>query len=400
MSYYRQLSPLEVTYLGTDTETHSPLVNQFIVEGMADENGQFDLDAWQRANQQVADANPGIRLKLKGLWGFKYWDDAGPIPVVRQLNSEWDGKSSRGADMLGTPINPRTDAVAQILLIPGNPALVIFRTHHGVTDGKGTLFWMEEIFRALRGEPLKGSEGRYVEWDIVSELDVPPREVREGNCIPVTPPAVDASLKGVNWLRMDIETSATRIMPRVLVVLAKLARQHNTEAGKVLFRVPSDLRRLRKNDAFSMANVTASIDIEITPEHTAKDIQKMLVRALRNNGDTSVFPSNTYLARWLPMKLFRFRPEVYTQAHERGTYRMTGVVSYPGDIALAQYSGHNFSATHIYAVPIPFEDRGISFALFSHDNGITLLFNIPKALADWEQMTNIATEIETLLKET
>lgn len=403
MSFYRRISPLEVTYLGTDTPERSPFVNQFIIEGHINTD-QPDIEQWRRAVIKAAEANPGIRLRLKGFWGFKYWDDNGPLPSVTLKDSDWSGIGDEGCAFSGTPIDVRTDPVAEVILIKDTKhseiLRIIYRTHHAACDGKATMHWIAEVFRALKGEPVLGSKGRYMDWDIIKTLEAPERTVREGNCLPVTPTAKDPQITGCHWMRFDVKGTFPRILPRLMIAIAEIARKNNDDPeGKILLRIPSDLRRYWKDQPLSIANITGAIDLEIKPDDTPKTVHKAIIGQMRKQGDLSVFPKNTFMARWLPPKLFRFRPELYVTHHEKGRYRMTGVVSYPGDLDLNDYSYPGFIATRAYGVPIPFEDRGISAGFFTWQDNVCAILSVPCALANREQLRELGEHIKQQLIE-
>ena len=397
MTFYRRVSPTEVTYAGADTDSFSPFVNQFLIEG----KGTLDEGRWRDAAAKVAEANPGSRLIMRGFWGFKFWDDQGPPPKVETLQTDWDGYSSEGVPVSGRPIDPRKGPTAEVILIEAHKPLVMFRTHHGITDGKGMVHWMQEMFRALRNEPLLGSAGKYNEWDIAKTVDYPPRDIVEGKCIPVTPPSANPTLQGCRWQRLTFPGKPNKVLPRFIVAICNVARDNNSENGKIIFRIPSDLRRYAEKDkGFSMANVTGSIDLEITPEMNVNDVQKAIVRAMRNKADLSVFPRNMYLARWVPMSLFRFRPDVYQRRHENVNYRMTGIISYLGEVDLADYSDGDFEATGFYGIPIPLEDRAITIGFtFNEANGLDAVLSVPNALADKEQLAALCEQIRQELAE-
>ena len=395
MSFYRKPSPLEITYAGPDTEETSPFVNQFFIEG----EGELVISDWEKAVQLAAEANPGSRLRLKGFWGWKYWDDKGPVPKVYELETDWDGASSDGAPVLGSPVSIRKGPTAEIHLMKTAIPRVLFRTHHSITDGKGAVHWMQEVFRALRGEPLEGSTGTYNEWDIVKGKEYPPRSIVEGGCAPVLARSENPSVRGCRWTRLTLAGKHTKILGKLIVAITRITRRQHGEDAKVIFRVPSDLRRyMQDNPAFSMANNTGTIDMEIAPELTATDIQKKVVRAMRTKEDLSVFPQNMYLANWLPISLFRFRPELIEKKHAECNYRMTGIISFLGDMDMSDFSYDKFTGKSFYGVPIPLEDRSVTvgFTLNPH-NGLDAVVSVPKALATQAELDQLCSDIKAEL---
>ncbi|MCG8315622.1 MAG: hypothetical protein MI976_20630 [Pseudomonadales bacterium] len=395
MSFYRKPSPLEVTYVGTDTEDYSPFVNQFIVEG----EGHLDLDRWKKAVEKASLANPGSRLILKGFWGFKYWDDQGPLPLVTKVKTDWDGSSSEGAPYLGGPINPRVGPNAQVILIDNEKPRIIFRSHHAMTDGQGMIHWMMDIFRALKDEDLVGSKGTTSEGDIIEKIDYPPRQIVEGKCIPVAKPSQKPDERYCRWVRMSWQGKYTKLVPKLMLAMSRIAWRNNGDDGKIIFRIPSDLRRYDDKEApFSMANAIGAIDLYVTKDSTVNSLQKEILGALRTKGDVSAFPKKAYILRWLPTSLYRFRPEVIKRCHENVSYRMTGIISHLGETDLENSSYDEFKITGTYGVPIPLENRSI-FVGFSinSSNGLDAVVSVPKALTTHEELIALCEEIKTEL---
>ncbi len=393
MSFYRKPSPLEVTYFGYDTPNYSPMVNQFITEG----RGSLDLERWRQAVAQVAEVNPGVRLKLKGRWGWRYWDDQGPPPKVERIESDWDGSSSEGAPCLGAPMNLRKGPLSEVILIQGRYPKVLYRTHHGIMDGQGMLHFMAEIFRALRGEPLLGSRGTETDWDIAQRIEHPSRDIKEGDCIPVTPISSQPDERGCRYVRLHWQGKYSKLIPKLILASCNIAWETHGE-GKILFRIPSDLRRyLDENAPFSCANAIGAIDLEITPDDTVNSIQSRIIKALRAKKDLSVFPDNMKLAYWLPSGVFVAKPKQLERLHQSGRYRMTGTISSLGELDVNDFSYDDFQTERIYGVPIPFENRPLFIGFCVNPEGLHASIGMPKALATHQQLMAFCEKIKAQL---
>lgn len=390
MSFYRKPSPLEMTYLSSDTATYSPLVNQFFTEG----HGELNLDHWKEAVELASLSNPGVRLQMKGVWGWRYWDDKGPLPLVKKIESDWDGMCSEGAPYIGNPIDIKRSPLSEVILIDGPIQRVLFRTHHAITDGKGTLHWMAEIYRALRGEKLQGSEGKAYDWEIAQKTEYPERTIIEGGCIPITPNSKNPELRDCRWVRMFWKGNYSKIVPKIILAVCRIAwREHGD--GKILFRIPSDLRRyLEKNAPFTMANAIGAIDLEITPSSTLNSIQADIIKAMRNKSDLSVFTDKAKLAYWLPGSMFKYSAQSLTKVHSEGKYRMTGTISSLGNLDPKDFSYSKFTSRRTYGVPIPYENRPIFIGFSINPDGLLASISMPKALANTEELKDLANQIK------
>lgn len=395
MAKYRDISPLEFTYLAGDVEDYSPVVNQFVLEG----RGELNLADWQAAVKKAAEANPGSRMRLAGRWGGRHWSDDGPMPKVQEIQTNWDGMGPEGYPFQKTRINLREDPTFEVNLLPGDDiSRIIFRSHHAVTDGKGQLHFMEEVFRALNGEPLLGSTSTVMDMNIAEQEGFPEKQTIKGRYAPVTKAASDPNVHGVNWIRFDWKGKPNNLTAKLLLTVAQLVREQHGEEQPALIRVPADLRRYLKNDdRITIANASGAIDLLIEPDATVKSIRSAIIKAMRNKEDLAAFKKSQDWVRWLPGMIFRPRERDLAIIHKLGTYRNTGTVSYLGEMDLTKLSSAAFKAEKFFGLPIPFESRSIYLGIiYCHDTAVCTM-GMPKALADLQGCREIANRICDIL---
>lgn len=394
MSFYRPLSPVEATFVATDTKEYTPFVNQFFAEGV----GELNLEDWERAVAIAAKANPGMNLVLKGFWGWRHWDDEGPTPSVKKVHTDWDGRSSENSVCINSPINPYIGPTVEVILIESSiaPPKILIRSHHGVTDAKGMSHWLEECFRVLRGETPKGSPGKTSEWDIAKLHERPPYSIKTGGCIPITPKSTNPSERYCRWTTVVWEGKYTKVVPKLILSASNLARSLYGDEGKVIFRIPSDLRRyLGKEAPFSTANSVGTIDLDIGTEVTANSIQSKIIKTMRQKGDLAVFPRTAPLGKWLPKFLFNVTDKSLYKAHSSALYRMTGIISYLGDIDYSLFQYAKFKAKVGYGIPIPLENRSLFLGASLAPEGLMITVSIPKALATQDELLGICDSLKS-----
>lgn len=390
MGFFRQLSPSESLYVAQDTEEFSPFVNQFIVEGQ----GKLDPEKWRKAVAEVDKKNPGLKLKLKGFSGWRYWDSDGLTPEIISIDAEWDGVCSEDAPPFSPSINPRRDPVATITLISGTSSHIVFRTHHAITDGMGLLHWMKEVFRALRGEPLLGSPGTKTEVDlpqsIMEKRTVAPIQWRD--CLTIAPKSEAPETTGYGWHRFHWEGSRYMILSKLLLALSQVAWEFHGE-GKIAFRIPSDLRGyFDKDEPYSTANLAGVIDFEVTPKDTVKSIQMKMGKIKKQYGDLKLTPKWIKLLNWMPGKILKFPTNKNSERHKTGLYCATANVSHLGHFEAETFSTDEFTATDVFAVPIALDSRSF-LTIFTTDNGLSATVGMPKAIGQNGVMKNVCDRI-------
>lgn len=393
MSVYRTLSPVEVLYLMCNTDRHSPFINQFIVEG----TGLLDPQQWQQAIHKAALANSTIRLQLKGFWGWRYWDDQGPLPKLQVIDAcDWDAMNSAGADFLNKPMDPRKNPVAEVILLNTNKPKIVFRTHHAITDGAGTLHWIEEIFRALRNEPLKGSVTAPTEWQLAQSMKIPKRVVKGGNSIPVLSENNNDVDLSYHWQRLKWHGNQSSIVAKIIIALATLAREQRQ--GRFFVRIPANVRRYSKQKEFNMTNCSGIIDLEVTEQDTVQTIQSKIMTAMLKKQDLSFFASPLpHLFKWLPKIAFPMPVGALKRLHKKGRYLFSANLSNVGRINLEKLCYQDFTATDGFATPIALENRPICSVITQTSDSINATIGTPSALATPEQLHDFCQTFAKLL---
>lgn len=411
MSYFRKISPVEATHIAKDLIPNGQFVNQFFIEGkLAEHAKDFNVQQWQNAVDLAAKANPGICLQLRGRWGFRYWRHIQKTPQVIYLECEWNTLSSQGFDTLAPFIDPRSENTSSIVLIKPSAkseintqqkVVILFRIHHGICDGAATAHWIQEVFRALRGEVLLGSASTLNELNIIKRTDYPKPTVFRGRCLPVFPVSSQAEKAGCHWVKLNWQHSEQRILAKLLFVLRKIAVEQHGE-GRTVFRLTSDLRHYlteEEKKIIQLSNLSGFFDIEVKQEDSIKRIQFNIIKALRKHHDLSIFPKRMFsLAAWLPSSVFNIKPKDAENLHKRGICNITAMIGYANHIDLDAVSYADFTAQHAYAIPMAIADKSIFMGIASSPNGIDVILSAPNALSTISESFNLAQRIEEQLK--
>jgi NRPS condensation-like uncharacterized protein len=395
MSFYRKPSPLEFSYIAADLPNYSPLVNQFFVVG----EGSIDTERLQQALNKAVIVNPGIHLKLKGFWGARYWDDHAIAPSVSEVSApHWNSENSINAPCLGDAIDLRNDTPCKVFIIhAANGTHILFRTHHAITDGRGTVHLMSDVFRILRGEAPLGSTSKLTEWDIAMREERPPGNEFKDDCLPVIKGTVDPNTTGYQWCRFNWNGDKNKFAAKILYACALISRKNFGE-GKVLFRIPADLRRyIKEDEGFTIANCSGAIDLEIKEDAKLNELRTQIVRAMRQKMDLAPFTDKQKYAKWLPKSMFRLHPESLKNMHQAMRYKMSGIVSYMGEVDNEMFRCEGFKPTSQFGIPIPFENRPLFVAACSYNDTTNIIIGCPKAVASMPEMESFCQELSNTL---
>lgn len=235
---------------------------------------------WQRALDAAVQVHPGVRLRITGQRLGARWRSDGPPPRLRQVcDCDWDGRGKDGSAFItAAPLSVRSGPVAELIVAEGSGLTrLIFRVLHAVMDGRGCQLFMQDLFRALRGEPLQGINCSDSDTALFKRLMAPlrghrPQPQAPRRAKPLTgPPSGDES--GDTWRRLSLHGPQPQLTARLVEALADFAGRD----GRVplLFRIAIDLRR-HAPDLRLTSMFTSTLTLPLQPGERATDFARRL----------------------------------------------------------------------------------------------------------------------------
>ncbi|MET9284373.1 peptide synthetase [Nocardia beijingensis] len=303
--FRRKITPTERLYFCTRQVT-PPFVMHIAVHG----DGSLDPADLQAAVDVASAAAPGARLVRDG----RDWVDSGLAATVRVVpgwSLNYDALEHDA--VLNSPIGPTPDRTTEVLLLTGAQTTVLFRAFHGVMDGMGLRLWVDDVFRALRGQRPVGAPDPVADAELVARTGAPGRPTL------VLPTFEAPSGRGrqdpaaPRWLlrHRTIEATGKGIVARVAAILA------GESDTKSRFMIPVDLRR-HDPALRSTANLALPLFLDVAPGEDWETVRERMRGGLRDrrelneldNGKLSKFPDavlRTVLrgSNWLGARLNR-----------------------------------------------------------------------------------------------
>jgi len=387
--YVRRVSALERYSLVLNE------VYRYHVDGIVEGVGQVDPVALQAAVDQAAAANPAIRVRFRGFLGFSRWVDSGVAPRVRPMPlADWDGNSERGAPFLQERLDAlRGGPVADILLVPctDGKTRLVFRTLHAAIDGRGFLHWVQDVFRAMRGEPPLGSASSLIDLDIQEQYrEQIPEEPKTPpvTCIPVLQPAASGrEILQYIWRRVIIDNNVSQLLPKTAVFLAAWARRG--AQGEVGFTIPVDYRGLRTQE-MGIGNLTGYLRLNVAEDATPRKLMQQLTQRIRAFADCRQFPGIRTLF-WMPVWFMvrQLRPKIDSVLYTLTPALPTGGIVSMGNMNAEVYSFPGFEGHMIYGIPGAVGKINVVF--LNYPGFVTITFSTPAAYNDRGQLDELVT---------
>jgi hypothetical protein len=386
MAYSRELGATERIYLALKGVC-PPMINHLCWDG----TGEFDVPKWKEAVRKASEANPGSRSVIKGFNAFSRIVGTGPIPALVEVDgSKWDGMSSDNIPPeLTKPLSPYEGPIAELVLIHGNPLRVVVRTHHSFMDGRGSLWWAEEIFRVLQGQELIGSDSSITEHQLCDAFQKEGRTLAPPEYIPPTGPARGDD-PGVMWRRKIYPGRYRNPMGQVAILLAKEAWKH--AEGKVRMAIPVDLRA-RQEGLRSTGNLTNLIYVDVNPNTTTDDFSQDVARQIKEGKDGMIY-SGDRLIKYIPIWILRrISRDNINARHATSRYVVSGMITNMGRMPVFQ--GGGFTGTQAWGIPSPQRNMPIFVGIAYTNEYLNMIYSIPCVLGDQGRLQELIENVSS-----
>ncbi len=346
--------------------------NGFIFRGQ----GRLSAERWQAALDQVTAANPGTRLRLVGdAFRARWVTDGQPTRLRIVEGCSWNAESSEGSEFVYETEFSLNDGYTNELLVmhqPDNRMLLMLRSHHAVMDGMGCMHFFRELFRALRGEPLLGTNAAYSDVDVMLSVGAVRSISRHIPAVAMTGQP-QGMARGDEWRRIYVGAPQKNMLGRIAEVMVEFATKHADHS--MLIGVPVDLRR-HVPGLNSTANFTNMLLVRMEKGEGAEDFKRKLHYMLEQKMET-MYPRILEIFKWFPLGWL----DRLVSRNEKNYYRRkaleTAVVSNLGRCNSADFSCDGFRMDGMLVVPI----GGSIFAgLSGVDDQVELAINIPRVL--------------------
>lgn len=323
--------------------------------------GDWDEPSLQAALNLVTTVHPVLRMRWTGVLGWSKWCFDGPPPEVRRIHN-WDWDFSDGSTiqpLLETPSTLRTGPAAEVWISKkaNGRGLIALKSHHAVMDGMGGLLLLQELFRALRGEPLQGSNVTFTDSDLMlavmkqnaltlpKKSKTPPPSIL---AISEARPPKNNSLPDV-WKTNSIGQPCGNLTGRISAALAAYAFEHNPMTGQVVVAMPVDLRRYVPG-ASTASNLTGMVHVKLHAGEDAEVFREKLKVELGNHSEVTAAPLFN-VVKWLPLRWIA-RMVGRTRLFDPKRKRVeTVVISNLGQVDMRLYSTAYFKADHASFAP-------------------------------------------------
>lgn len=388
--FERPLSMPEYYHAAIGSSRNSPEPQRQAVFVLDGDGPDFQPHAWQQALHMASAANPGSRIRLVGnSWCARWVNDAAP-PCVRYIeHSAWDGRSSEGSAFAVSPLSLRTGPVVELILVNSSPAgrMLIMRAPHAVMDGGGGMHFLREVFRAMRGEPLLGTNAAFTDVELMRRLG-PDRSTSRHHATRWLTGEPIGEARGDEWRRLRLDTHGRNILGRLAAIMAEYTYRHSDRPVSIAVTV--DLRK-HLPGLLSTANFSNILIVRLERGEGPDDFRRKLNATLEAKAD-AYFPTAVKPLKVVPMGLV----DRLLSRHTRKHAMESALISNLGRIDSRAYSCDAFRMRSMIALPMA---GSVFSVLASVDDRIELVLGMPKALSSNDRLDNFVAYLHRRLAE-
>jgi hypothetical protein len=327
-------------------ELRPPFVIQLTLEGA----GSPEPEALHEALEKTTEANPGSSLRVDRDRDPLKWV-IGPPPTLTLVDApDWDGYSDVNAPFLRWTLDCFSGPTCELVRVQAKDrTYLIFRAAHAVMDGQGTLNWVRDYMRCLRGEEPLGHASSLCVDELIGDIRTEPRPLPKPDALHPFGQADMSSPGTYHWMRVRVDRPLdSGVSGRIAVSLADKARA--TAEGTVRLNLPTDLRHYRPEER-TTGNMFNSLFIEVPPDAQAEMVGMQIVRQLYKNIGAS--PMGVYGQEVGPLNIHRVKVLWdIAHLHDTGRYAFSATLSHLGVVDPAELSAPCFETESVFFVPL------------------------------------------------
>ncbi len=371
----RRITPTEWLYLCMEPE-----LPPFAIQLRIEMDRLPSIDALTRALAAAVAANPAARLEARGRW----WWDAGRAPGVTRVADAPPFSLLHPALRRRLPL----DAGPPIEVLWWEGTGLVLRCAHALMDAAGLLWFAQELFRALRGEPVLGSRADLDDWSLVSASPHrrPLPALRPAWASPAgSPSAVPESgfVHELRRVRGRVDSPTARIA-------AALAR---TQAGGACrLMIPVDLR-LADDRLRTTANLSNPLLLTFESGWDANACWRAVLGALGRHEEFAVARGSAALP-WLPRRLAgRLLGATQAWQARHGRHLFTALSSNLARAPLAAFAFDGAPPTGLGFLPFDTPGAGLNLLTLQHDHALELAASCPAASGGQGRLSRLLDEV-------
>ena len=316
------------------------LTNSFAIQYIFEYEGYVDRHKFQNAINYVLKNTDDSNLRLEKNKWVKCENDI-KVEIVKYE------KELLESELFKTKIDYTTHSLEVYLLENKDKKYIVFRILHSVSDGKGALQFVSNVFDYLKGKEILNHDNSYNEQDIIDEISEHNKGINIFPRYKMNHKIGKVKKSLPRWKNIQINGYHTTIISKIASSLFKSFKN-----DEVTFMIPTDIRRHLKNNN-CLGNMTLPIFLKVSQNDSVENINGKLLYGLKNKEELNK-KSTSYIgyqklnknARIMILRLIKNILSITK------TFSFGGIISYLGRVSLTDYSNDEFKIIDFISLPL------------------------------------------------
>lgn len=378
----RNISCNEQLYLDMQ-DVMGPFSIQFILEYI----GKVDKDELEEAVNFVLKNTNDNNLKLKG----REWVKNSEKVQIKEV--EIKSKVLTEDDFFKRKTDYRDHSLEVYLVKHFSKNYIIIKLLHSVSDGKGALCFVNNLFKKLKNEELIKCDNTVNEQEKAKDI------CKYNKNIKIMPKyKFNHKLNTVKkyepkWNIISIKGYHQGVIGKIANILKKEFKDEN-----VSFMIPVDIRRHLDNENY-LGNMTLPIFLNANKEDTWQDINGKLLYSLKNkeelNKKSLQYMGYQKLPYFVRKNLIK---SLMKYLNITKKFTMGAIISYLGRIDVSKYSNDKFQIVDFISLPLQQPGCPFSMVIAEVNNKTNIAISIFKEQIDEEVFDKISNTIKEKLE--
>ena len=333
--FVRKPSCNELLYNDLQDFTNSYAI-QFIFRVRRIEN----IPAIENAINTVIEANPGFNVYLKN---GKYYACEEKEHI---LEYDVSGEDIFNDDIFRKRVDYTKHSIEILLLKHDEDKYLVFKIMHSVLDGKGSLLFVQNVMKCLKGEELIPCVYNMTDIEFVRQHDNYSKKESKFPKIKINDSQRINDYK-IRWKVFEIPGYPTAIIGKISRILADLS---SDKCGRIM--IPADIRRYEKDTNYN-TNLTLPLFLEVKEEDTFEDIYGDLLTQMRDQKELNSANTRYFFYDKYPKAIrHAVLGVLLSYARRKNMFSVSGLVSFLGKVKLKDYDNPYIEFEDFYSLPI------------------------------------------------
>lgn len=363
------------------------LTNSFAIQFILEYSGEINKEKFEESINYVLENYNDSNLKLyKKNWikvSKKLKVNKIDIKEVNLLNHEIFNKK----------INYYTNTFEVYLINHYEKKYILFKILHAVSDGKGALLLIDNIFKKYINEKIEKCNNSINEEQIN-------KEVLKNNKIHKIYPNVKFTNNvkiiknyNVSWNILKISGYKSGIISKIANIL-----KDEFENELVKFMIPVDIRR-HLQEKNLLGNMTLPIFLSSNKTDTWQEINGKLLYSLKNKEELNKNSINYLNYKSIPKSLRKIGLNIgKTYLNRKNKFLAGAIISYLGRVDIQKYSNDDFEILDFISLPIQQLGSPFSIVICEVNNSTNIVISRYKEQIEEESFKKISDKIKNNLE--